>query len=233
MFSRYFKEAEKKFIQQFQPLPAKKGAARKTTVKYDEFSAFIESVLPEPLCAAHAAVRDRSGYTSDTADFVVFHPVARATALMLGSVIPSELAAGAFHMVPSLDRKTLLESLVRSAQIKKCDRYEGREDEPGFIASFVVAFGSGYSLPEIRDTVIETYTSQDVAPDFEADIIAVLGKGLLAKKWGETRSYAAVETGPDTLMWFYILMREYLETGKAGDIDLRSLVLDQGNYPEY
>ena len=92
---------------------------------------------------------------------------------------------------------------------------------------------SGYSLPEIRETVIETYMSQDVEPDFEADIIVVLGKGLLAKKWGQPRSYAAIETGADTLMWFYILMREYLETGKTGTVDLRALVLDQGNYPEY
>ena len=143
MFSRYFKDAEKKFITQFKPLPAKKGTVRKSSVKYDDFAAFIESVLPESLGIAHAVVRDCSGYTSDAADFLVFKPVARATNMMFRSILPTELVSGAFHMVQALDRKTLLESLVRSAQIKKCDRYEGREDEPGFIASFVVAFQFG------------------------------------------------------------------------------------------
>ena len=231
MFSRYFRESQASFIKRY--LPAKKGAVRKPASGYDDLAAFFESVLPDSLAVSHVALRDRSGYTPDMADFVAFRPIARDTSALFGGVIPSELACAAFHVAHSLDRKTLLESLVRVAHVKKCGRYEGSEAEPPFIASFVLSFGSGYSLAEIREAVIETYRAQDVEPDFEVDIIAVMGRGLLVKKWDGSRSYAAIETAEDTLMWFFILMREYLDGDGAGSTDLRSLVLDQKEYTEY
>jgi hypothetical protein len=167
------------------------------------------------------------------ADFTAYRTIARQTSSLFSGVIPAEIACGSFHITPSLDRKTLLESLVSVAHVKKCDHYEGRKGEPSFIASFIVSFGSVYSLAEIREALVETYTTQDVEHDFETDLLAVLGKGLIVKKWGESRSYAAIETGEDTLTWFYILMSEYLDSEKGCSPDLRSFVLDQKEYTEY
>ena len=232
MFSRYFKEAEKNFIARYLPSPPKRGV-KKAVERYDDLLGFIESALPESFSAGHVAIRDCSGYTPDMADFTVFRSIARNTAALFGSVIPFDLACASFHIAPVMDRKTILESLVRVAHVKRCDRYEGKEGDPGFISSFVVSFGSNYTLAEIRSAMVEAYTSQDVEADFEADIVAVLGKGLIIKKWGEARSYAAIEAGEDTLMWFYILMREYLDNGKGLNVELRSLVADQKSYPEY
>jgi hypothetical protein len=232
MISRYFKTAEENFIARYFPSQTKRGG-KKAVERYDEFLSFVESSLPETFSAAHVAIRDRSGYTPDMADFTVFRSIARNTAAIFGSIIPFELACASFHIAPVLDRKTIIESLVRVAHVKRCDRYEGKQDEPSFISSFVITFGSNYSLTEIRGAMVEAYESQDVESDFEVDIVAVLGQGLIVKKWGESRSYAAIETAGDTLMWFYILMREYLDTDKGAKADLRSLVLDQKSYPEY
>lgn len=231
MFSRYFRESQSSFIKRH--FPEKKGPVRKAAEGWGDLISFFEASLPDDLSVAHVALRDRSGYTPDMSDFTAFRSFARDTAALFGGIVPSELACGTFHVAPALDRKTLLESLVRVAHVKKCGRYEGNTEEPPFIASFVLSFGSGYSLAEIREAVIETYRSQEVEAEFEVDIIAVLGTGLLVKKWDGSRAYAAIETGEDTLMWFYILMREYIDTGKGEPVDLRSLVLDQREYTEY
>jgi hypothetical protein len=232
MFSRYFREMQKTLIKRYLPAP-KKGSVRKTAESWDDLIALIESVLPSDMSAAHVALRDASGYTPDMADFTAFRPVSRDTVRLFGGIIPRDLACGTFHAATQLDRKTLLDSLVRVAHVKKCGHYEGRDGEPSFLASFVIAFGSGYTLAEIREALIETYRSKEVESDFEVDILAVLGRGILVKKWDGSRGYAAIETDEDTLMWLFILMREYLEADKASAVDLRSLVLDQKEYTEY
>ncbi|MGL4369737.1 MAG: hypothetical protein ACRCUT_08725 [Spirochaetota bacterium] len=237
MFSRYFREQQEKLMQFYAPAgktaSARKNDLRKRDPVFEEFRAVLEGMLPKNLSLGRVAIRDRSGYTPDMADYTAFRAVSRDTAAVFSSIIPSEIACASYFLSAALDRKTLFESLIRVAHVKKCDRYDGHEGEPGFIASFVVSFGSGYSLAEIKQSIVEMYSSQDVDPEFEADIVAVLGQGLIIKKWGETRSYAAIETAEDTLTWFYILMNEYLDTDKGSAADLRSFVLDGKNYPEY
>ena len=67
----------------------------------------------------------------------------------------------------------------------------------------------------------------------EVDIIAILGKGVIVKNWREKRSYSAIETGKDTLMWFFILMNEYLDIPRGENFDLRAYVKHAENYNEY
>ena len=81
MFSRYFRESQAAFIKRY--LPAKKGAVRKPAGGYDDLASFIESVLPDSLSVSHVALRDRSGYTPDMADFTAFRAIARDTAALL------------------------------------------------------------------------------------------------------------------------------------------------------
>ena len=66
-----------------------------------------------------------------------------------------------------------------------------------------------------------------------AYIIVILNTGIIIKNWREKRSYIALETGKDTLMWFFILMCEYLDTEKEIEFDLRNYVQHREEYKEY
>jgi len=55
---------------------------------------------------------------------------------------------------------------------------------------------------------------------------------LIVKDW-ESGGYRAVETGKDTLMWFYVLLMEYLDRdGKVG-FDAREYIKSSREYKEY
>lgn len=166
------------------------------------------------------------------ADFVAFRPIARDTSALFGGVIPSELACAAFHVAHSLDRKTLLESLVRVAHVKKCGRYEAvrlnrRSSRRSSCRSGPAILSPRSARRSSRPTARRTWSlilRSTSSPSWA---------GLLVKKWDGSRNYAAIETAESTLMWFFILMREYLDGDGAGSTDLRSLVLDQKEYTEY
>ena len=57
--------------------------------------------------------------------------------------------------------------------------------------------------------------------------------GVVVKDWREKRNFIALETGKDTLKWFFILMNEYVNVDRGNDIDLRNYVKHAEKYNEY
>ena len=64
-------------------------------------------------------------------------------------------------------------------------------------------------------------------------MLCVLDQGLLVKDWEAGGEYKAVETGSDTLMWFYILLLEYLDRENKLDLNLRDMIKTTKEYKEY
>jgi hypothetical protein len=236
MFSAYFTKLEDELLKKYKP--SGKGAAAKKnkdhdSAAYSEFTKEIEGMIPSALSAGHGIIVDPSGYSPAPVDVTIYKSLSRKMNEIFGGKIPSELVYATMHIAPILDRKNLLEKLVEVANVKKCERFSENTSEPGFIASFVVAFDTSYTMEELKAGVLSVYKEQDVGSEFEIDIIAVLGKGIMIKNWREQRSYVALETEHDTMKWLYILMNEYLEVDKSKDVDLREFVKDQKHYKEY
>ena len=125
MFSRYFRDLQDSLTKTYAsagklPAARKAGAANKEMM-YEDFRAALEGMIPPRLALGRVAIRDRSGYAPDMADFTAYTMISRNTAAIFGGVIPFEIARASYHLVPSLDRKTLFESLLRVAHVKKCD----------------------------------------------------------------------------------------------------------------
>jgi hypothetical protein len=234
MFSAYFADLEKKLIKKY------KGTAKPTAKKgpkggfeFPELTEAIEGLIPEALSIAHASIIDPSGFSPEKPEAIIYKKLFRKMDEVFDGKIPSALVYSSVHAVHVLDRKNLIEQLVEAAHIKKCDRFAEEVENSPFIASFIVSFDSSYSVSELKNSVLEIYREQNVDPEYEVDIIAVLGSGILVKNWREKRSYVALETEMDTLKWFFVLMNEYLEVEKGTSVDLRSLVADQKSYKEY
>jgi hypothetical protein len=234
MFSAYFADLEKKLIKKYKGAgkpAAKKGP--KTGYEFPDLVEAVEGMIPDALSVDHATIVDPSGFSPEKPEAIIYKKLFKKMNEVFDGKIPSALVYSSLHAVHVLDRKNLVEQLVETAHIKKCDRFADEVENPPFIASFIVAFESSYSIAELKNSVLDIYREQNVDPEYEVDIIAVLGSGILVKNWREKRSYVALETEMDTLKWFFVLMNEYLEVEKGESVDLRSLVADQKSYKEY
>jgi hypothetical protein len=236
MFSEYFYDLEKQLIKKYRATG--KGQAVKKSksgvYEFPELAQAIDGMISPSLSVSHARITDASGYLPDVPELTIYDKPVKNMDEIFKGVIPSELVHATVHTSLMLDRKSLLEKLVDTAHVKKCDRFvEKAEDEAGFIASFIIAFDSSYLMDELKSSVIEVYREQNVSPEFEVDIIAILGKGIMIKNWREKRSYVALETGDETMKWFFVLMNEYLDIENKYSLDLRSFVKEQKTYKEY
>ncbi len=116
---------------------------------------------------------------------------------------------------------------------KKINRYTEELKEESLIPAFIIAYHTSMSLPELKDFVTNFYISKSVEFAYEFDILVIFNVGIVVKDWKEKRSFIALETGKDTLKWFFMLMNEYMDVERGMDLDFRSYVKRQDKYKEY
>lgn len=234
MFSEYFSDLEKKLVKKYKG--SQKGGGKKgikSSYDFPELAEALDGMISNQLSVIHSSIVDGSGFSPEKPESIIYKPAFKKMSEMFDGKVPSALVYGTVHACSLLDRKNLIEKLVEVAHTKKCDRFKEESEDIPFIPSFIVSFESSYSIAELKESVLEIYRDQNVDSEYEVDIIAVLGTGILVKNWREKRSYVALETGSDSLMWLFVLMNEYLDVEKKTSVDLRSLVTDQKVYKEY
>jgi len=242
MFSAYFNQLQKQLLKTYTksskkeavsaPVPAK---AKKPAKKdYKPVMDAVSSMFSPEICVMSKKIADQSGYISDSADFIAVRKKFSAIDEIFHEAVPAELTAASFNVIEEVNHKQLTDVLIKAALIKKIDHYSEEAEDPAFIPGFIIALHTTYSLSELKEAIIDIYDKDSVEPMFEFDIMMVLGKGLIIKNWREgARSFIALETGEDTMKWFFLLLNEYVESKTAKDLDLRSYVKEAVHYNEY
>lgn len=243
MFSKYFEKIEKDILKKARP--AKKSAPKsgkkasgKSSPKasgprHDELKELLNNIVPSNLKLDSAKLIDPSGYSPEGVDFIAYRELCRNMINMMGGFVPCDLVHGTYHIAENLNKDNLNDALKRVLLTKKINRYSEAETATTPIPAFIIAYDTSFNFAEIKNFVIDHYMAKGIDHISEVDIIAILGKGVIVKNWREKRSYIAIETGKDTLMWFFILMNEYLDIARGENFDLRAYVKHAENYKEY
>ena len=247
MFTKYFEEAQKQLVKTRAAGQAKKPAKGKTQLKTAKTAApgpdakidmhglmkTVEGIVPPELGVGTLGIIDPSGYSPEGVDFITYRPLCRDMAAPMRGHVPSQLVYGTFHVCGDLGRESLQAGLNRVIQAKKLNLFtEDRQDLPA-IPAFIISGGGSMRLEDVKDAIIDYYVSKSVDYVLEFDVLMILNKGLVVKNWREKRSFVALETGAATLMWFYILMHEYLDMERGKSLDLRNYVKYTEKYAEY
>ncbi|MCL2155756.1 MAG: hypothetical protein FWH53_08845 [Leptospirales bacterium] len=240
MFKNFFIDINKKVLKKS---TASGGATEKGASKSKkgdlniDTSALIErlnGLVPAKLKVASIKPIDSSGFSPDGADFIAYSEYCRDIDKLLSGHMPYELIYGAFFLVNSLNKNTLIDALNRVSAIKKIDHFT--EDGGQFsIPSFIIANSNKeYGLHELKNDIMNFYISKNVPTESEFEILMVYNEGLLVKDWnkGEHR-YIGLETGDDTFMWFFILINEYLDVEREDIFDARKYVRSEKVYNEF
>jgi hypothetical protein len=239
MFSKYFEELGKALLKT--AATAKKGkgpkgkaaADKKAVPDISSLMKNLDGLIPSHTRVDSVKIIDPSGYSPEGIDFVVYRELYRGIREMMGGYIPLELVHGTFVVTAELNKDTVVDVLNRVIQAKKTGRFTETKEETGLVPSFVISYGSNMDLAQLKNAIVDFYVSRGIEHFLECDIMLILNKGLVVKNWREKRSFLALETGRDSLMWFFILMNEYLDANKAIDFDLRSYVQHTEKYREY
>lgn len=238
MLKNYFIDFNKKVIKKSaaSKSASAKGAAKKGTTTLD-VQAFIEKmdgIIPQQLRVKPFKPVDSSGFSPEGADLLAYREYCRDIDKIMNGYIPYELIHGAFFVVNDLTKSSLADVLGRVATVKKINHFT--EDAGSFsIPSFVLANSSSeYTLLEIKNDVMNYYMSKNVASESEFEIMMIHNGGLLIKDWhkGDHR-FIGLETGEDTMMWFFILMNEYLDVEREEVFDIRKYVRAEKAYNEF
>ncbi len=151
----------------------------------------------------------------------------------MNGYIPFELIHGAFFNISDLKKNTIADALNRVSTIKKINRFSEEGNEFS-VPCFIITAGSDYPLLDIKNDVINYYISKGVEADSEFEIMMIFDQGIIIKDWHSgNRSYVGLETGEDTLMWFFILITEYLAIEREEDFDIRKYIRSDKAYNEF
>lgn len=244
MFSSYFSKLEESLVKKLstKKLPAAKKTSKSAkTVKSSakkssagsnsEIIDAIGSMVSEKFKITEKNMTDLSGYATESSDFLICDPIFKNFENIFSDSIPCELVKASFFVCPEINRRDLVDILVKVAHVKKTNHYAETEETMPVIPSFVIAYSSSYTFPELKESIIEIYENENVDSMFEFDVMLILGKGIVIKNWREKRSFIALETGMESLKWFFILMNEYIDPEMT--VDLRSYVKETEKYIEY
>ncbi len=238
MISKFFKDYDKKLYTKKTDnaaAPKKGKGASRGAIDLDLFRDNLSGIIQSNLKIAPVKPIDSSGFSPDGADLVIYDEYCRDILNLMGGYVPYELIYGLIHMVPTLNKDSLIEVLSKIATAKKLNMYAApaEEEERVHIPSFVVVSSTKYEFQELKNDIVNFYLSKNIEYQYELDILMVMHKGIVVKNWREKRSFIALETNDDTFMWFFILMNEYLELKKDRAIDFRNYVKKEIIYNEF
>ncbi len=242
MFSKYFENIGKILFKKPKTSGkenikggGKTGSKKKKTDfrSLDDVKEVLNKIIPAQFAVDSVRMIDPSGYSPEKVDLVAYKELYRDIVGIMNGYVPCELVYGTFHIYSALNRESLNDMIRAVVQAKKINRFTDREEKPALIPAFVIAYDSEISLPDLKTGLIDNYMSISIDPSSEVDIVAVINKGLVIKNWRDKRSYIALETGKDTLMWFFILLNEYMDINKDNEFDLRNYVKKAEKYNEY
>jgi len=235
----------KNYFNDFNKKSAGKGAAAKTGSKKTsgkstgvlDVKSFIEKldlIIPAHLKISPLKPIDSKGFSPDGADYIIYKEYCRDIDKLLSGYIPFELIHGAFFLVPELKKNAVADVLNRVATVKKINSFS-EEESTFLIPSFIISSESkDYSLLDIKNDVINYYISKGVESEAEFEIMMVYNQGIIIKDWHSgKRSFVGLKTGEDTLMWFFILITEYLSIEREDEFDIRKYVRSDKVYDEF
>jgi len=202
---------------------------------YQEFFTFLQEHIPERLSIATGKVRSKKHILNRKCDILIYRKWCSRLLNMAGGYVIID----SLHCFLTLEQELTTENLYFHVALTNAMKslYESvNEVEPGDaipVFSAAVAYQSSIPLLSHKIAIKDAARERDIPVNHEPDLICVLNNGLIIKDWENGGDYKVVETGPDTLMWFYILLLEYLDRNGEQELDLRNYIKNVREYKEY
>ena len=239
MFTSYFaKQAD--FLQKSlaKALKKKNSLARKQEKElsvYEAFYTFLRCHLPKQFNLATGRVRNEKHILNRDCDVLIYKKWCERYLELSGGYVLSENLFAFMSLELSLTNSSIVKHIGLTRALKSLYPTQGENHaEQRLVPMYSVLFSynSARSLLFVKQSLEKALEQKEVALNQQVDMICILDKGLLVKDWEKNGSYRGIETGRDTLMWFYILLVEYLDRDDFIKSNLRNYVKSAKEYSE-
>ena len=239
MFSDYFIQLSDQ-LKKDQAERARKAGQKKTRVKekdigqYEGFYQFLKEHLPSFFEISPGGVRSRRHLMNRMVDLLIYHKKLPRIQEMSGGFVLSEFLYSFLSVEANLTAKSLSTHIAMTNALKTLVRLDtgAPEDHMIRVYSVLFAYETEDSLDHIRTGLLKISSEKDIPVSGETDLVCVLGRGMIIKNC-ENGSYQIIETEEDTLMWFYILLLEYLDRDGTVGFEARQYVKQEKEYRQY
>ncbi len=239
MFTDYFAKKSEELIESVKKYQQERGVVppgkEKDLSIYRDFFAFLRDHLPGYFSLATGKVRNKKHLLNRNCDVLIYHKIIPAIVEMTGGYILSDSLFAFMSLENDLGRAGLITHANMTNALKSL--YEagtpGGDNRIIPIFSILFAFKSTAPLEDQRDEIARVSQEKGITLNHELDLICVLGQGLIIKDWENQGGYKVIETGQDTLLWFYALLLEYLDRDGNVGLDPREYIKNSTVYKEY
>lgn len=213
-----------------------RGPAREKDVNtFRDFFTFLKEHLPEGFALATGKVRGKKHLLNKACDLLIYDRWCPKFLEMAGGYVLVDSVFSAITLERELSTQAITSHVALTNAVKSLYQIsvgaDGEQVVPMF--SLLVAYGSKVPLVSHKAAIRDAARERDVPVTAEPDMVCVLDQGLIVKDWENAGEYKVVETGPDTLMWFYILLLEYLDRDGTMKYQLRDYIKTSKTYKEY
>ncbi len=201
---------------------------------FEGFYQFIQKHLPESCFLSSGGVRNQKQILKKNCDLVLYKRWCESYLEMTGGYILTEDLYAFMSIDVEFNASTLNHHVSLTRAIKSL--YTSQEtDEAKVIIpiySILFVYHSSSSLLQIKKELEKLIERKEIILSQQVDMICVLDKGFIIKDWENGGIYRGIQSGKDTLMWFYVMLMEYLDQKDRNPIIFRNYVKEGRDYPE-
>ncbi len=236
MFQKYFLEKSNFLIESLKLRLEKKGItspSEKDIRLFKEFYDFIKDHIPSGFSLAMGKIRNRTHVLNKNCDLIIYKKWCKNfLKLTQGYVLVDQI-----YSFITIENELSTENLIKHIDLTQSIKtmyamdYSISDERILPIYSVLFAYKSRIPLLSHKLTLIHTSQEKQIPINHEVDMVCIMDQGIIIKDW-EQSTFKVIETNEDTLMWFYILLIEFLDRENELKMDLRSYIKEQKEYVE-
>lgn len=238
MFASHFRKETKALQEALSKSLRKQGASApekpKNTKTYAAFYTFLRGHLSNEFTLSEGQVRNHRQVLKKNCDLIVYKQWCAQYLGMTGNYVLVEDIYAVMSLETSYRQQALGTHLSLTRALKSLYISQREEAARTIIPLYSIFFvyTSSVSLLAMKQQLTKYLDQKDIPLNQQIDLICVLDKGLIIKDWEKEGHYRGLQTEGDTLMWFYIILMEYLDRGGEKSLPLRDYVKSGRSYTE-
>ena len=200
---------------------------------YETFYTFLQNYIPDKFSFAMSPVRNKKQVLTKPCDLVIYKKWCDSYMKLTNGYVLIEDIKAFFTLQRDIsDPHVLSKSISLTRALKALyTQKEGEHILP--IYSIFFAYRSNRSILYWKHQLLNILKERQVDHLYQLDLVCILDKGLIIRNWeSDASSYIGIETGPDTLLWFYVILMEYLDHDANMGVNLRDYIKTSVDYAE-
>ena len=202
---------------------------------YEGFYSFLKEHLPPAFTLSGGVqARNHRQVLKKNCDALIYKKWCAQYLGMTGGYVLTEDIYAVLSIETSYKQQALSTHIGLTRALKSLYISQREEAAQSIVPLYSIffAYESSISLLALKQQLLKYLEQKEVPLNQQLDLICILGKGLLIKDWEAGGNYRGLQTGSDTLMWFYVILMEYLDRGGEVLLPLRDYIKAGRSYAE-